>query len=160
MVTAYTFRGEPDSWPSYAPIGRAIQNCAVVVTDAAGHSLPPGAQGEIRVIGLPVAEGYLQCEPQDAVKFGRRGVAPLLYRTGDVGMVDESGELVFCGRLDHQVKLRGFRVELDEVQLVVERHPAVSECFICVHDRNETQVLAAYVTAIATFDIVELRRPV
>src|SRR5262249_54121149 len=103
------------------PIGRPIAGTSVVVLDAAGRVVPPGAVGELFTYGDGLALGYAGRPDETARAFGHFSpdVDRLLYRTGDVVRWDGAGRLRFLGRQDNQVKIRGFRVELDMVARVL-----------------------------------------
>ena len=128
-------------------IGRPFDNMRAYVLDAEGQPLPVGVPGELCLGGAGVARGYLNRPQLDAERFrpdpflaGGR-----LYRTGDLARWRPDGRLDVLGRLDHQVKLRGHRVELGEIEAVLGRHAAVAQC-VCVvrEDRPGDQRLVAY----------------
>ncbi|MEY2959144.1 MAG: hypothetical protein RLZZ01_1712, partial [Actinomycetota bacterium] len=100
------------------PIGRPLANVQVLLLDAAGHPVPEGAVGEICLAGAGVMRGYRGLPTSSIVEAG--GGRPRHLRTGDLGRVGAGGrddrQLVFLGRLDRQVKIRGHRVELDAVE--------------------------------------------
>jgi hypothetical protein len=132
------------------PIGRPISNTTAHVLDRFGRLLPPGLPGELLVGGLSLARGYLDRPDLTAERFlpdpfsdqpGAR-----LYRTGDRVRWLPSGQLEFLGRLDAQVKLRGFRVEPGEVEAVLAQHPSVRDAVVVVReDRPGDKRLVAYV---------------
>ena len=96
-------------------IGRPLEGCELAVFDDAGQPLPPGQSGELAVAGVQLATGYLDAPALTAARFvhrqGRRW-----YLTGDLALQDEAGRYHCLGRMDHQVKVRGHRVELEEVE--------------------------------------------
>ncbi|MFI2508376.1 amino acid adenylation domain-containing protein [Streptomyces sp. NPDC018972] len=108
-------------------VGRAMPGWTLSVRDPRGRVLPAGASGEIYVGGAGVAQGYLHQPGLTAERFiddpygsGR------IYRSGDRGRLRPDGRLDHLGRLDNQVKIRGHRIELDEIRSVLLGHPAVS----------------------------------
>ncbi|HYH82412.1 MAG TPA: amino acid adenylation domain-containing protein [Longimicrobium sp.] len=129
------------------PIGRPLANVQAYVLDAAGAPAPIGVPGELHVGGAGVARGYQGRPALTAERFvpdpfgGRAGAR--LYRTGDRARWLASGELEFLGRVDHQVKLRGFRVEPGEVEATLRAQPGVADAAVVMHDGR----LAAYVVA-------------
>lgn len=122
-VVTYHEVGPDDADLAELPIGRPIDGVAVTV---AAH---PGERGELYVCGPTVAAGYLGDPMQTAARFFSTGHGRA-YRTGDLVVRDPSGLLHFRGRIDRQVKTRGHRVELDEVEAFLRRHPDVSEAAV------------------------------
>lgn len=116
------------------PIGRPISNVNVCILDGDLRPQPVGVPGEIFIGGSGVALGYLNRSQLTAEKFI---AAPFdssqrIYRTGDRGQYRSDGEIEFIGRVDHQVKLRGFRVELEEIEAVLNEHEIVKEGTVVV----------------------------
>jgi amino acid adenylation domain-containing protein len=118
------------------PLGRPIGNTRVHVLDAALRPLPAGVWGELCVAGDGLARGYLGRPDLTAERFvpDPFGDGGRLYRTGDVVRVRPDGRIEFLGRRDGQVKLRGFRVELGEIESALARHPAVREAAVAARD--------------------------
>ncbi|WP_159052167.1 non-ribosomal peptide synthetase, partial [Streptomyces niveiscabiei] len=115
-------------------VGRALPGWHLYVTGPEGELLPPGVAGEIRVGGAGVALGYLGQEELTAERFvpdpygdGR------LYRSGDLGRLRPDGRLEHLGRIDSQVKVRGFRIELDEIRNVLLEDADVRTAAVVVH---------------------------
>ncbi|GAA2973387.1 non-ribosomal peptide synthetase [Actinokineospora diospyrosa] len=115
-------------------IGRPVANSTVYVLDSALGLVAPGVVGELYVGGPGVARGYLGQPGLTASRFVANPFgAGRLYRTGDL-VRWSAGSLEFLGRLDDQVKVRGFRVELGEVETVLAEHPAVTAAIATVRD--------------------------
>ncbi|HET7460811.1 MAG TPA: amino acid adenylation domain-containing protein [Longimicrobium sp.] len=116
------------------PIGTPISNTRVYVVDDALRPVPPGVPGELCAAGDGVARGYLNRPALTAARFvpdpfgGRPGAR--MYRTGDRVRWRADGTLEYLGRLDAQVKVRGFRVEPGEVEAVLRGHPGVDDCVV------------------------------
>ncbi|MBV9773170.1 MAG: amino acid adenylation domain-containing protein, partial [Gemmatimonadetes bacterium] len=129
------------------PIGRPTGNVRLYVLDGSGEPTPVGVPGELCVGGEQVARGYLNQPERTAEKFvpdafsGEAGAR--LYRTGDRARWLAEGTVEFLGRMDVQVKLRGFRIEPGEVEAVLREHAGVQEAVVGV--QAEAQRLVAYV---------------
>lgn len=120
------------------PIGRPLANARVYVVDDGLAPVAAGIAGEILVGGIGVARGYLGRPAETALRFvpdplsGASGER--LYRTGDVARFRPDGDLEFLGRLDDQVKVRGYRVEPAEVEAALAAHPAVARAVVAARD--------------------------
>ncbi len=116
------------------PIGRPLDNLHAYVVDAAGLLVPPGAAGELWVGGASVARGYLGRPDLTAARFVPDPFGPTpgarLYRTGDRVRWDAAGQLHYLGRVDQQVKLRGYRIEPGEVEAALLAQPGVAEAAV------------------------------
>ncbi|HYG24753.1 MAG TPA: amino acid adenylation domain-containing protein [Verrucomicrobiae bacterium] len=132
------------------PIGRPVANSQCYVLDAHLNPVPAGVPGELYVGGDGLARGYWKQPELTDRKFVRnpfsnQSGSDRLYRTGDIVRWLADGTLEFIGRADHQVKLRGFRVELGEIESVLSQHPSIRECVVTVFgNRNDDKKLAAY----------------
>lgn len=134
------------------PIGRPIANTQLYVLDAHMQPVPIGVVGELFIGGAGLARGYLNRPELTAEKFvpnpfsGEPGTR--LYRTGDRVRYLPDGDLEFLGRLDHQIKIRGFRVELGEIEAALAQYPYVQESVVVLREglAGEKQ-LVGYVTA-------------
>jgi aspartate racemase len=136
------------------PIGRPLANSSADVLDPDLELLPAGIPGELYVGGDGLARGYLNQPDLTAERFvpdplGREPGARL-YRTGDRARWRSDGNLEFLGRLDAQLKIRGFRVEPGEIEAVLEEHPAVGGAVVVAQPSRSGDVfLAAYVVPAA-----------
>jgi amino acid adenylation domain-containing protein len=134
------------------PIGTPIANTSVYILDEGMRTVPVGIPGELFIGGDGLARGYLNRPQLTAEKFlphpfstdgGER-----LYRTGDLTRWKENGEIEFLGRVDHQVKVRGFRIEPGEIEAVLSQHPAVRESVVIVRESEAgDKSIVAYVVA-------------
>ncbi|GIH62809.1 non-ribosomal peptide synthetase/MFS transporter [Microbispora siamensis] len=134
-----------------AALGRPLPNVECRVVDAAGRPLPYGVPGELWIGGPSVARGYLGRPDLTAQRF-----ADGWYRTGDRVRVNPAGLVEFLGRVDDQVKVRGFRVELGEVTAAIRALPQVAEAFVQPVGTGAQRRLAAWVTP-ATVDAAQVR---
>ena len=128
-------------------VGRAIANVRTYVLDARGEPVPTGVAGELWIGGVQVARGYLNRPEENTRSFAADPWVPgeRRYRTGDLGRYRADGRLEFIGRLDTQVKVRGYRVELGEIETVIGSHPAILSATVLAPGRGgAAQRLAAY----------------
>ncbi|HKI01898.1 MAG TPA: amino acid adenylation domain-containing protein [Thermoanaerobaculia bacterium] len=152
-VVATATRVHPEPAASKLPaIGRPIANTVVHVLDRFLEPAPLGVAGEVYIGGGGLARGYAGQPGLTAERFvpspfaGEPGAR--LYRTGDQARVLANGELDFLGRVDRQVKLRGYRVEPGEIEAALRRHPGVAEAVVTACDRGAGNVvLAAFLVA-------------
>jgi amino acid adenylation domain-containing protein len=149
-VTAWRCaRGGDQPAAASVPIGHPIANTQIYLLDRRGHPVPVGIAGELYIGGANLARGYLQRPELTAERFlphpcGRMG-GERLYATGDLARHLPDGAIEFLGRLDHQVKVRGVRVELSEIEAVITRYPGVREAVVVAReDRPGERRLAAY----------------
>ncbi|MDQ1352313.1 MAG: hypothetical protein QG657_2619 [Acidobacteriota bacterium] len=129
------------------PIGRPIANSSAYILDNYGILCPIGVGGELYVGGDGVARGYLNNPELTAEKFNRSYKSYktyVLYKTGDLARWLPDGNIEFLGRIDHQVKISGYRVEPGEVRQQLLRHPQIREAVVTV---RETQTAEKYLCA-------------
>ena len=129
------------------PIGRPIPGSTNYVLDDARRLVPPGVAGELWIGGPGVVQGYLARPELTAERFADDPFVAggRMYRTGDRARWLSDGNLEFLGRLDQQVKLRGYRIELEEIEAVLGAHPAVREAVVAARDDGGGMALVAYV---------------
>ncbi|NWC00353.1 amino acid adenylation domain-containing protein [Pseudomonas gingeri] len=146
---------------SSVPIGRATLNNRLYLLDGDLEPLPVGAVGEVYVAGVGVGRGYMADPARTAAVFLPNLIAndgSRLYRTGDLARFLANGDLEYVGRTDHQVKVRGHRIELDEIEACLTRCPGVREAVVVARDdQQRAKVLVAYVVAEASVTLEQLR---
>ncbi|MGV0024747.1 non-ribosomal peptide synthetase [Phormidesmis priestleyi] len=136
------------------PIGQAIANTQVYLLDASLNPVPAGVSGEIYLGGDGLAKGYLNGRELTAEKFIETEFSRL-YKTGDRALYRADGNLEFLGRTDHQIKIRGFRVELGEIETVIAQHSAVQSAVVIVREIDRDRQLVAYVVLNGSEQLIE-----
>lgn len=127
-----------------ALIGRPLPNYQAWVLDSSQQPVALGVTGEIYLGGVGLGRGYLNRPDLTAEKFVEHPHAQRLYRTGDLGRWLPDGNLEFVGRRDRQVKIRGHRVELGEVQYWLEQHGAVDQAVVMARETGTENTLVAF----------------
>ena len=146
-ICAYYILDRPFADDEPLPIGRACDNCALLVLSEDGKPVAPGGEGELWVRGSFVAPGYYGEPEKTAERFVQN---PLhgdypdpVYRTGDIVRENERGELVYVSRRDGQVKRMGYRIELGEIEAAASALPALESC-AALYDADKKQIVLAY----------------
>ncbi|WNG57427.1 amino acid adenylation domain-containing protein [Archangium gephyra] len=160
-VTAW--QCHPSDRRANVPIGKPISNVGMYILDGALEPVPAGVPGDLYIGGVALARGYVGRPDLTAERFipDPHATEPgaRLYLTGDRACYLPDGNIEFLGRADHQVKLRGLRIELGEIDLALAEHPSVAEAVVLVRPNQAGEpILAAYVVpAGAAPDVGELR---
>jgi amino acid adenylation domain-containing protein len=130
------FELPPGPFTSTGPlsIGRPCFNTEVVIANEEGQPVSKGSAGELLVRGPSVMRGYCGAKQERALEFWERNGEPPFYRTGDLVQQQEDGNLRLLGRKDHQIKLRGYRIELSEIEHVLCSHSRVQEAAAYLSD--------------------------
>lgn len=142
--------GEVDpSWKSI-PYGRALANQRIYCLNENLEPALPWVRGELYIAGAGLAVGYWKAPDLTAKQFiYHPATGERLYKTGDVGRLANTGDIEFLGRMDSQVKLAGFRVELGEIEAILHGHPQVVHAVALVVDISSSQALVAAVVPTA-----------
>ncbi|MDZ8183919.1 MAG: amino acid adenylation domain-containing protein [Nostoc sp. ChiSLP02] len=136
------------------PIGKPISNFRIYILDAHNQILPPGIPGELCIAGVGLARGYLNRPELTAEKFieiDLFGKVERIYKTGDLAKWNTEGNLEYLGRIDEQVKLRGFRVELGEIESLLLQHSSVKEAVVILYETDSNPRLVVYITTAEKF---------
>ncbi|AFZ01575.1 non-ribosomal peptide synthetase [Calothrix sp. PCC 6303] len=172
-VTAWCCKpgNQESNHENIVPIGRPIANTQIFILDRHLKPVPLGVKGELYIGGLGLARGYLNQPQLTQEKFIPHpftnlqnlqldGVSTRLYKTGDLARYRPDGNIEFLGRIDYQVKIRGNRLELGEIEALLEQHPQVQETVVVARQdiANDLRLVAYLVTSgDATLSIDELR---
>lgn len=149
IVTSFVLPRNPEQWPALPPLGRPVINTGLYILDAHLQPVPAGVPGELFLGGTCLAHGYLKRPDLTAERFipnpfsARPGSR--MYKTGDLARYLSGGDVEFLGRNDFQVKIRGMRVELGEIEVELKRHPAVREAAVILAKEGGESRLVAYV---------------
>ena len=146
---------EPDIWKELpdvnsVPIGCPIANTQVYLLDENKKPVPKGMTGELYIGGLGLARGYLSRPELTAARFIRNPFSDeadsRLYKTGDLARIGSDGNIEILGRIDNQVKVRGFRIQTEEIEATLNQHPLVQDSVVVTHEeKSGKQRLVAYV---------------
>ena len=146
-ATNYTLEGQTALLRKEQPIGRPSTNTWVYILTEDHQPVPAGVPGEVFIAGAGLARGYLNVPDLTAAKFIRNPFSPgtLMYRTGDLARYLPDGNIMFMGRVDNQLKIRGNRVELGEIENALLRHPSLKQAAVTVlRDKEEHQEIIAF----------------
>ncbi|KAG0222973.1 hypothetical protein BGX31_008767, partial [Mortierella sp. GBA43] len=150
ITSGIVWRCPKDYSGDEVPIGRPISNKRIYILDAHANPVPLGTVGEMYVGGVGLARGYWGKPELTAERFvpdpfvGDSNAR--MYRTGDLGRFLPDGNVVYHGRNDYQIKIRGFRVELGEIEARLHEHPLLAEAVVLAIGDGANKRLVAYVT--------------
>lgn len=137
-------------------IGPPLLNYTEFIADSDGNPLPPGVTGELYIGGMGVARGYHNLpemtEERFITAFGQR-----VYKSGDYARWTPEGDVVILGRTDNQIKLRGLRIELEEIESCIGGYPGVKNAVTVIREINGTEHLCAYFTAEKAVEVSQLK---
>lgn len=146
--STYFFTQETLSSLTYSavPIGKPIQNTDLLILDEDGHAVPQDIPGELYIASLGVGKGYLNLADQTQQNFltHHHPLYPRLYRTGDKVRLLDNGELLYLGRLDQQVKIRGQRLELNEIEAILLQQAGIQSAVVAIREHQQDKRLIAW----------------
>jgi len=161
VITSHRLKkDEIDNWPELPPIGKAIDNCHVYLLNEQLEKVSNGIEAEIYLSGLALAEGYVNNPELTNASFIENPFVKgqKIYKTGDIGKLNSSGEIEFSGRKDEQVKIRGFRVELGEIEVQLTAIEGVSEAAVVARESyGGNKTLIAYLQTTQQINIPNIR---
>ncbi|WP_042161234.1 non-ribosomal peptide synthetase [Paenibacillus gorillae] len=146
--------------PIQVPIGKPIDNTSLYILSEGGKLQPVGIAGELCISGAGLGRGYIGRPDLTGEKFVENPYTAgnLMYRTGDLARWLPDGTIEYLGRIDHQVKIRGQRIECGEIEHVLLQHPAVSEAVVMKRNHaSGSEALCAYIVGSEAVDHGELR---
>ena len=133
-------------------IGKALENYVTEVRDIDGKRLPQGVMGELYIGGIGVGKGYYNMPEKTEEVYTSINDIPY-YRSGDYAIELPNGELVVKGRIDNQIKLRGLRIEIGEIESNIGQYPNIKQNITVIKEINGYDHLCAYYTADEEIDI-------
>ncbi|RFM33510.1 non-ribosomal peptide synthetase [Chitinophaga silvisoli] len=158
--TTFSLAAHLDDPASGIPLGKPISNSTVYVLDAQQQLVPAGVIGEICVGGDGGSLGYLNAPLLTGEKFIADPFRPgsRIFRTGDHGRWNRDGNIEFIGRIDDQVKVRGYRIELSEIELALQQYPGLTDVVVtAIASADGDKQLVAYVVSNQNLEIAALR---
>ncbi|WP_436937868.1 condensation domain-containing protein, partial [Staphylococcus xylosus] len=159
-ASSYTCDKEKNYMSSSVPIGKPIHNANIYILNTDGNQQPIGQIGEICVDGIGVARGYINNSELTNKKFIPSPFSEnqILYKTGDLGKWLPDGNIDYIGRTDNQVKVRGYRIELEEIEKVINNSEYVDEGAVIIkNSKNNNKKIVAYIILNESSSIEEVR---
>jgi acyl-coenzyme A synthetase/AMP-(fatty) acid ligase/acyl carrier protein len=152
-ATNYIVPKESDENQISVPLGKPIANEKVYILDNNDKICPLNIPGQIAISGKSLASGYLHNKEITKKSFIKsKQTKEILYKTGDLGKIDYNFNLHYLGRTDHQVKVRGYRVELGEIESIIRKRKDISQCAV-IHKKNKQNSDDLYAFYIAKKEI-------
>ena len=132
----------------YVPIGHPICNTKLYILDKNLKQVPIGIKGEICIGGVGVSCGYVEAKENENSRFVKSEDGEVLYRTNDIGRWNENGEVIYEGRLDNQIKINGYRIELEEIESAILKINMIQNASV-IYDKVLNQLVVYYCAEIA-----------
>ncbi|SFS08509.1 non-ribosomal peptide synthetase, partial [Anaeromicropila populeti] len=156
VVTTYYEVTESNS---NIPIGKPVDGVSLYVVDKRNKLVPPGGKGELLIAGSSLADGYWKNSELTKKKFIDNPFVSgtKAYKSGDIVKWDEDGNLSFMGRNDEQVKIRGNRVEIGEIEMTIQKYQGISQAVAIIRSINGNKVICAYYCGESVIDSGKLK---
>lgn len=139
VVSTYQLPEKTIDWPTHVPIGRAIPQVKLLILDEDLEPVPAGVTGEIYLGGIALAKGYMNNNSLTQKKFiFHKNFNELLYKTGDFGKYLPDNNIIYLGRQDEQVKISGYTVELQEVEMQLAKYPGIQDVAVIASSNSVT----------------------
>lgn len=153
---------DKDDIPNIIPIGKPVDNTQLLVLDKACNLLPIGVSGELHISGVLVGKGYINREELTKEKFikNRYYDFDTMYKTGDLAQFLPDGNIEYLGRIDNQIKIRGLRVELGDIENAIAKYQNILDVVVSVIEIAGEKNLCAYFTASTQVKINELKKEI
>ena len=155
MIYTYNKKDEYIS----VPIGKPVDNAEIYILDENENIMPVGYLGEMYIAGKCLADGYLNLDDttKNVFKYSEK-LGKMLYKTGDLAKFIDKDTIIYANRIGNQVKINGYRVELDEIKNIIEKYPNCTECFIMPMESESKSIeLCAYLVSSSEIEVHELR---
>lgn len=147
-IRSTIFRVDPQESYSSIPIGHPTASTEILVCNSDSEILPRGISGELLIGGIGLSPGYLNCETQTEKSFVNLQAGATkthrFYKTGDIVRMLDNGELEFIGRRDCQIKFRGYRIELEEIEYLLKANSSIVDCAVSIMVKNGNELMVAY----------------
>lgn len=148
VVMEHRLTGDPQHWPDLPPLGQVVPGSTAFLLDGQMQQVCIGNPGQLYIAGSSVALGYHDMPEQTAEKFIRHPrTIERIYDTGDICILNPQGLYEYKGRRDRQYKVRGYRVELKEIEAAVVDSAMVEDCVVVARESGQTTSLILYFTA-------------
>ena len=140
-------------------IGKPILNTQIYILDDDLNPVPIGVLGEIYIAGDGVAKGYLNNEELTSKSFMPNPFVKntIMYKTGDIGKYLKTGEIICLGRKDSQIKIRGLRIDLEEIETIISKNKSIDKVIVIKQNIEEKEFLTAYYTSNKNVDIKKMK---
>ena len=155
-ATALPYKKDLNNVSTSVSIGYPLYNNQIYILNNSLSPQPIGVPGEIYIGGVGVGNGYINNAEANKKSFVRIN-GQLLYKSGDLAKWNSNGTIDFIGRIDNQIKLNGYRIELNEINSVIQSYPSVNQCYTTITKNENTSYLITYFTADSNINIKDLK---